>query len=74
MRTCTATCQGDLCNDFDDVFDRVQAAEKEAAEQTPAWVIPVAVVVPLVVIGLLVGLGVSKVQANRRKARGLRTP
>ena len=97
VRTCTATCQGDLCNTFQDVAARVQQYEREEktrreeeaarreeeaarkkeedarkkeedAQQTPQWVIPVAVVVPLVVG--TVAFVVYRMRANRRKTIG----
>ena len=91
VRTCTATCQGDLCNKFQDVAARVQQHEREEktrreeeaarkkeedarkkeedAQQTPQWVIPVAVVVPLVVLAA-VAFGVYRVKASRRRTLG----
>ncbi|XP_043188331.1 uncharacterized protein LOC122363299 [Amphibalanus amphitrite] len=87
VRTCTATCRGDLCNDFEDVADRVEdfleqqereAAAREEREREEAaarrkWVIPVAVVVPLVVLAAVAACGVSRLMANRRKARDLKS-
>ena len=78
VRTCSATCQGDLCNDFEDVARRVDEFLEEEKEREMEeadrrkWVIPVAVAVPLVVLVAAVAIGIARVLSNRRKARDLK--
>ena len=73
VRTCTATCKGDLCNDFDDVADRVQKYKKEASQQNKTLTIGLtAGLGSAAVLAVVIALVCRRIRANRRKARDLK--
>ena len=73
VRPCTATCKGDLCNDFDDVADRVQKYKKETSKRNKKLTIGLTVgLAAAAVLAVIIALVYRRISANRRKARDLK--